>query len=124
MHVHVCACVNVKHFMYIVSVSKGVLESHVVSEPEFGESEAKDGTCISNPKPGKSVLPQVSRSRRTRARGGVVKYGKEENHDSPSQNNCTGVVSECSRDDVKSKKKKACKFLFYSYLWCMITLLQ
>ena len=62
MHVRVYACVNVKHFMYIVFVSKSLLESHV-SEPELGESEAEDG--ISNPKAGKSVLPQVSRSRRT-----------------------------------------------------------
>ena len=123
MHVRVCACVNVKHFMYIVFVSKGLLESHVVSEPELGESEAEDGTCISNPKTGKSVLPQVSRSRRTQVRGGVVKYGKEESHDGPSQNSRTGAVSECSQDDVKSKKKKAHKFLFYSYLRCMITLL-
>ena len=107
MHVIVCACVNIN-----VLVSKGVLESHVVSEPEVGESEPEDG--ISNPKTGKSILSQVSRSRCTRARGEVDKCGKEDRLYGQSQNSRTGAVSECSRDDVKSKKKKARKFLSYS----------
>ena len=106
MHIRVCACVNVKHFMYIVFVSKGLLESHVVSEPELGE-KAENG--ISNPKTGKSVLQQVSRSRRTRARGGVDKCGKEESHYGQSQNSRTGDVSECSRDYTEVKDSKACK---------------
>ena len=109
MHVRVCACVNVKHFMYIVFVSKGLLESHVVSEPELGESEAEDGTCISNTKTGKSIFPQVSSGRCTQACG-----VEDESHDGLTRNSCTGAVSECSLDDVKSKKKKARKFLFYS----------
>ena len=92
-----------------VFVSEGLLELHVVSESELGESEPEDG--MSNPKTGKSVLPQVSRGRRTRARGGVDKCGKEESHDGQSQNSRTGAVSECSRDDVKVKVKKASKFL-------------
>ena len=109
MHVRVCACVNVKHFMYIVFVSKGLLKSHVVSEPELGESEAEDG--ISNPKTGKSVLQQVSRSQRTRAHGVEDKCGKEESHNGLTRNSRTGAVSECSRDDAKVKDK-ASKFLF------------
>ena len=95
---HACVSIN-------VFVSKGVLESHVVSEPELGESEAEDG--ISNPKTGKSVLQQVSSGRRTRARGGVDKYGKEEGGDGQSQYNRTGAVSKCGR---KANDKKASKF--------------
>ena len=81
--------------MYVVFMSKGLLESHVVSEPELQESKAADGTCISNPKTEKSVLPQVSRGRHTRARGGVDKFDKEESHDGQSQNSRTGAVSVC-----------------------------
>ena len=95
-----CACVNINVF-----VSKGLLESHVVSEPELGESEAEDN--VSNPELVKSVLPQDSSGRRTRARGGVDKYGKEKGGDGQSQNNRTGAVSKCGR---KGNNKKACKF--------------
>ena len=44
-----CMCkINVKQFKYIVFVSKGLLESHVVSEHELGENKAEDGTYVSN----------------------------------------------------------------------------
>ena len=55
-------CVHVALSVH-VCVSKGLLESNVVSEPELGESEAED--TVSNPKFVKSILPQVSSGRRT-----------------------------------------------------------
>ena len=96
-------CVHVALSIH-VCVSKGLLELHVVSEPELGESEPGDSVFI-----GKSVLPQDSSGRHTRARGGVDKYGKEKGGDSQSQNNLTGAVSKCGR---KANNKKACKFSF------------
>ena len=70
-----------------------------------GESEAEDS--VFNPKFVKSVLPQDSRGRRTRARGGIDKYSKEEGGDGQPQNDRTGAVSKCG---CIANDKKACKF--------------